>query len=276
MINFSYALQICDIASNQNEKRFCSDSKTEISKVCTTSFFEAVRNASVNFEGTNHHIAIFDDHSTEELRNHVNWLIAKYSSEVIKISYYSLTEMGIMNSIGSCWRWLQEQDSYFVFQVQDDYLFTPQCVIDMADEFFVILNETKTDAIVYPFNDQYLWLMTYRNRPTPRSLFCGKRGYWIQTYDIPCTFFTSKKEFSKHWDMYNKFLAMNPNKPPLEAESLNWILTRKGVLGIIPIQSLAFHMQSELYVDPYVDWKPHWNYNKRVIESGQDGNAADC
>ena len=276
MIKFSYALQTCDIASNQGEKRFASDSKTELAMICTTSFLESVTNAAQHEKESHHHVAIIDDHSTEELVKHIHFLIDKYSNDRVKVEYISLEQGGIMNSIGACWRWLQSQDAHFVFQVQDDYLFKPECIVDMADQFASINNETGSHSIIYPFNDQYIWLTGYRNKSTPRAVFCGKNGYWIQTYDIPCTFFTSKLEFSKHWDMYEKFLAMDPVKPPLEVESLNWILTRKGALGIIPIQSLAFHMQTELYVDPYVDWKPHWEYNKNMLEGGQAGNAAPC
>jgi hypothetical protein len=37
------------------------------------------------------------------------------------------------------------------------------------------------------------------------------------------------------------------------------MLTQRGVLGLIPINSLAFHMQSELEKDPHIPWEPIWD-----------------
>jgi hypothetical protein len=76
---------------------------------------------------------------------------------------------------------------------------------------------------------------------------------------------TSHTQFNKHWDLYEKFFSINPSKGingDLEAISLNYMLTQRGVLGITPVNSLALHMQGEQEVDPYIDWKEKWNQIK--------------
>jgi hypothetical protein len=61
MLKVHYALQTCDTGSNQGNKRYASDSKAEIIKKCVTSFFESIHNCP----NAEHHVMIFDDHSTD-------------------------------------------------------------------------------------------------------------------------------------------------------------------------------------------------------------------
>jgi hypothetical protein len=80
-------------------------------------------------------------------------------------------------------------------------------------------------------------------------------------YDCSCSWLTSKEQFSKNWDLYLDFFkliaAMEPEA--LENKSLNYMFTRRGILGLMPVQSLAFHMQSDQEKDPHIDWRPIWD-----------------
>jgi hypothetical protein len=49
------------------------------------------------------------------------------------------------------------------------------------------------------------------------------------------------------------------NNNDLENKSLNYMLTQRGVLGLVPINSVAFHLQSDLEKDPHIDYKPLWD-----------------
>jgi hypothetical protein len=70
---------------------------------------------------------------------------------------------------------------------------------------------------------------------------------------------TTKQEFSKHWDMYEKFLSLPSTYQKLEPESLNRIFVEKRTLGVQPVTSVALHMQSEYEKDPFIDWKQLWD-----------------
>jgi hypothetical protein len=37
------------------------------------------------------------------------------------------------------------------------------------------------------------------------------------------------------------------------------MLTQRGIFGLVPVSSVAFHMQSDLEKDPHIDWKPYWD-----------------
>lgn len=263
-VQIHYALQTCDVSSYQGQKRFASDNRTEISKKCIKSFLESVRYCSETKEYTIHNIAIIDDHSTEELKNFIRRCVNDFSSNKIRIDFIELSEeTGIRKSIETCYHWLQKNGKDLVYQVQDDYLFTKKTIYEVVDIFELVKVETGHDSIICPWNDSWLWLTAYRNRQTPRTIIVGRNGYWIQYYDMSCSFLTSHQQFSQHWDLYHRFFSLidklDKEKNDLENVSLNYMLTQRGVLGLVPINSLAHHLQSDLEKDPHIDYRPIWD-----------------
>jgi len=264
MINIHYALQTCDVSSYQGLKRFASDNRTEISKKSIKSLLYSIQYCADKSPHTKHHLAIIDDHSTKELKDFIYDAKKEFSTDNISITVIELTDKtGIRDSIEYCYRWLQDNGKDLVYQIQDDYIFTITTIYEMLDIYFQVLQETSSQCIVSPWNDSWLWLSPYRNRSTPRAVLVGKHRYWIQYYDMSCSFLTSHEQFSKHWDLYNAFFELidkvNNANSDLENISLNYMLTMRGVLGLVPVNSLAFHLQSELEKDPYIDWKPIWD-----------------
>lgn len=266
MIQIHYALQTCDIANNIVSNRITGTSKTEVSKRCVKSFLQSIEYAANQNENAIHTVKIFDDHSSDELVSYLKELTNIFSKNNIKIEFESLENRGIMNSIRACYTWLSEYGKDLVYQVQDDYLFDESAVYEMIDVWFQIYNECdKSECIISPYNMWHLWATSYRNRPTPRAIICGSKRYWIQYYDMSCSYMTSHSQFIKHWDLYEIFFSISPNKGingHLEAISLNYMLTQRGVLGVTPVNSLALHIQGQQEVDPYIDWKEKWNQIK--------------
>lgn len=258
-MNIHYAYQTCDIASNQSQKRYCSDSKTEIVKKCITSFLKSVQYAAKQRPESNHIIQIFDDRSTEDLKQYLQHIIKTYSNNNITINIEQIKNGGVMNSIRACWEWLEQNGTDLVYQVQDDYMYDETAIFEMVDMWFQLAKDTETHAIISPYNDPYTWYHTYKYKVTPRMVVLGLGRYWIQTYDTSCSFMTSKLQFSQHWDLYETFLNTPPNTYTLESASINKMMSERGVLSVMPINSVALHMQSELEKDPYIDWKSKWD-----------------
>lgn len=261
-----YALQTCDIASNQVEDRYCCNTKHELIRKCVTSFFQSLHTAAERERSFKHNVMIFDDHSTEDTIYFLEECVKIYSNYNVKVELTRLENRGIMNSIGACYNWLIESPADLVYQVQDDYLFENYAITEIIDIYLKLLNETKSEAIVTPYNAPYVWNGDYKNRPTPRTIFFGEKRYWLQIYDISCSFLTSRKNFINNRDLLKYFLSLNPKGPDLESISLNKILVERGVLGVCPFESIALHMQGEYEKDPYVDWKRLWDsINEDII-----------
>lgn len=258
-MNIHYALQTCDIASNQVNKRFCCDTKHELICKCVTSFFQSVHEAAKRERSILHRIMIFDDHSTEKTIYFLKECVKIYSRENVTIELSNLSNGGVMNSIRACYEWLIDNGTDLVYQVQDDYLFEKSAVSEIIDTYFKILNSTNTEAIVTPYNAPYLWSQIYYNTTTPRTVFMGEKRYWIQIYDVSCSFLTSHKNFINNRDILEKFLNLDPRDPDLEKISLNKMMVSRGHLAVCPFESIALHMQGEYERDPYVDWKLLWD-----------------
>lgn len=259
-LKFHYAMQVCDLASREDKPRYCGNDRTLLSKKSIKSFLISVQQAAD--PKTEHFIKFFVDKTTDVLLSWLNNQIKQYQKENIIIELEILEQGGITESIKQCYFWLQNKGKDFVYQVQDDYLFEPQAICEMTDVFFQVRNETQSECIISPYNDSWLWLEPYRNRATPRVIIVGSKRYWIQYYDMSCSFFTSHLQFSQHWDLYNMFFLLlkklTKEDRDLENRSLNYMLTQRGVLGLVPITSLALHVQSQLEKDPYIDWQARW------------------
>lgn len=263
-----YAVQTCDKKSYQGRARYCSDNRTEISKKCVTSFVQSVQHCSRALPMVRHCIMIVDDHSTNDLVQYLQHIAKAYSSDTIDIEVRSLPAelSGIAGSIEYCYTWMSDssqQDSDFVYQIQDDYMFEPDTVLQMLNIWFQMFQETGTHAVITPYNFSYAWLTSYRNQSTPRAVIVGSWQYWIQIYDCSCSWLTSRHQFVKHWDLYFDFFnlinTVSQKENCLENVSLNFMFTKRGVLGLAPVNSLAQHMQTELEKDPHRDWRDRWN-----------------
>ena len=258
-----YAIQTCDRSSWQGNDRYCSNDRAELTRKSVTSFLISVKYLSSKVNAFTQYVKIFDDNSSTETKQFLNEVAKKFSDTKIKIEVSQTSNTGIKSSISECYDWLAKNGKGYVYQVQDDYLFEPDALYQMIGIWFHVKEQTDTDCIVIPYNNPLLWGVNYVNRPTPRTLFLGEKQYWIQTYDTACTFLTTKDQFIQHRELYEKFLSLL-DKPAseiteLESISLNHMFTRKGVLGVMPMTSLALHMQTETEKDPYIDWKTRWD-----------------
>jgi len=261
-IKIHYAVQVCDTASYQGSKRFCGDDRTLLSKKSLTSLLNSIKNTTDTHSNVLHEILIIYDNTSNDLLSYIEKLVEKFQSQCIHIELQSLKpRTGIVDSIRYCYQWLDEHGQDLVFQIQDDYLFSIPTITDCLDHFYLTVNELNTHPVIQPFNDITYWAFGYKNRPTPRLISLGKNGYWIQIYDTSCSFMTSHWQFRQHWDLYDRFFHLIPNlgkkDSKLENDSLNYIFTKRAVLGLTPINTLSHHIQTQ--PDLYIDWRPLWD-----------------
>lgn len=263
MTQVHYAFQACDTKSNQGEKRYCGDDRTLLAKKSLTSFLNSIDCATKSALGkdSKHHVMIFADNCSEDYIDYMYKCINHFSSPQLKMDIsVNLGPGGLMKTVRDCWTWLENNGKDIVYQVQDDYIFFDTAIEEMITVIFQVINDCKGHhPIVVPYNNPYFWLATYRYTSIPLTVFPSTKRYWMQAYDIPCTFMTTKPQFSAHWDIYEKFLSLSSTYPKLESETLNKIMVDRKVLGLQPATSVALHMQAETEKDPFIDWKSLWD-----------------
>jgi hypothetical protein len=261
MIPIYYAVQTCTTKSNQGGERFCSKSRSEITKKCVTSFFQAVKYCAFKTPSI-HHIKIIDDQSDPDTVEYLKKLCDKYSCDNIRASFETLEISGIMNSIRECYRYLIYEGTNLGFQVQDDYLFEKRSILEMVDIFYQILNDTGTRPYVSGYHPPHWYYheeVDKRYSVEPICIIQGRRRYWRQSYNTSCSFLTSIDNYVKHWDLIERFLNSDPRAENLEPNSLNKMFVTRGELMVVPIDSNIFHMQGPAERDRYKHWRPLWN-----------------
>ena len=260
-----YAVQACDKFSNQNQARYCGNDRLLLGKKSITSLLASIENFSKKQSHTVLHVVrIFNDRSSYEYLDFMRRAIQRFSSYDIVIEVYDTKTPGIMQSIRECYEWMIEEEAFAVYQVQDDYLFCHDAIEQMLSIYNQIRVDVRTDPIISSYNDAWLFLNpnSYRYKQTPRVIVPGLKQYWLQYYDMSCSFMTSPKVIKDNYDLIEKFLSLPPNgddQKRLESISLNYMLTRRGVLGLMPFSSVGLHMQAETEKDPYIDWKSWWD-----------------
>jgi glycosyltransferase involved in cell wall biosynthesis len=232
-----------------------------------TSFFESVKHAANQDHHAKHVIMIIDDHSTADTVSYLKKLVYCYTRKNVACSFLSLAASGVMESIRATYEWLRDNGIDLVYQVQDDYLFHPKGVSEMVDISNQLWKDCNARIVVSPWNRSELWKGSYRYWASPRTVVVGKHRYWIQLYDTSCTFLTHVQLLKEQWDIIEVFLGLPPkglSDGSLESVSLNYMFTKRGILGLMPVDSLALHIQSENDKDPHIDWKKWWDGVKLV------------
>lgn len=259
MINIHYAIQTCTTKSNQNQKRFCSDDRSEITKKCVTSFFESIQYCVDTQPGVIHNVRIIDDSSDIDTIEYLRALCDRFNSDYIKTELVAYQFDGLMDSIRSCYEYLRDHGDDLVFQVQDDYMFTKTAIHEMVDLFYQLYSEKDTESLISGYNCPGWYIGDNKYRQEPIVMVPGISRYWRQIFNTSCSFLTSINILRNNWDLIELFLNMHPLNSRLEAESLNYMLVRRGIAGFCPMNSVTLHMQSDFEKDPYIDWKPIWD-----------------
>ncbi len=264
-----YALQTHDRGNRDPDvPRYCGNSKHDLIKKSVTSFLLSVKYACEQRPMSNHVINIIDDHSSDETLEFLH-KISNYFNQIpnISVTVSNLNNNDIMQSINACYSWLKDNASEegLIYQVQDDYIFEETAIFEMVSMFFQLLDEADTHPIVMSFNDPYFWNNINKYKSLPRTLIPGMKRYWIQVFDAPCTFLTSKHQFLNNYDLCEKLTTYDKDYVKMEVETINTMFTKRGILGLIPITSVALHMQGELFMDPYIDWKKLWDSIPEVV-----------
>jgi hypothetical protein len=258
---FKYALTVCDRFSNQSPKRYCGDDRLQLCKKSVISIIDSITYAADKMENTNHYMRFVEDRATEQYIEFLNKVVEKYSKGRVKVDLVSTNKSGVMGSLKSGYDWLLDENdkTKLIYSMQDDYLFIDSGIYEMICMWFQLYNDTGAETLISSYNDPWLWLEPYRYKSTPRVFMPGLKRYWIQYYDVSCSFLTSHGLMLRNRDLLNRFYSMAPNYGRLEADSLNHLLTRRGILGMVPVESVGLHVQTELEKDPFIDWKKIWD-----------------
>lgn len=263
-LHFHVAIQTCDIAARNPNPRYCGNDRSELTRKSVTSFFESLRYAQQRLLDVADtrlitKVRFFDDRSTTDTVDYLKLSIAHYTSEDTEIDLVRNTKPGLMASVRSCYLFMQQEGRDIVYQVQDDFLFQTDAIYQMISVFEKVKQDTGREPFVISHHHPYYIGTWYKYQQVPRVIVPGTDQYWLQGYEMGCTFLTGAKAFNKHWDIYEKFFATDLHDPHLEVDTFNRLFVDRGEINLVPTSTVAFHLQHESDRDPFVDWQPTWD-----------------
>lgn len=253
------------------KQRYCNAPKIEVTRRCTRSLVETINNAiqnplSGNFE---FELVVYDDHSDTEAISNIkeNLSIAKFKTQFISLDTY-----GIMPSILKCYEHGRDYGKDVVYFAQDDYLYHPNAMFEMLEVLFLTKHNTGVYTCVFPYDDPFQYYTPANTMKMSHIIKTDYRHWRTQNATASC-FMTFRPVIVKNWDLFYKMGTHEVNEF-MEDESINQLFQRRGYFLMVPMPSVALHMQYDTEKDNLIDWKEWWNKYPRSDDSSlyQAGN----
>ena len=142
-------------------------------------------------------------------------------------------------------------ENELIYFVENDYLHTTGSKKNLIDAFN--LNVQYVSLYDHPdYYDNLKKLIDFRqalDNPTKKVLL-GRYRHWVTTASTTCTFAVKKKTLMEDYEYFKKMCKRDiPRDHKIFTQ-----LTNKGRLLIIPVPSLATHIETN-YLAPLINWK---------------------
>ena len=142
-------------------------------------------------------------------------------------------------------------ENELIYFVENDYLHMKESKKNLIDAFN--FNVHYVSLYDHPdYYDNLKKLIDFRqalDNPI-RKVLLGKYRHWVTTASTTCTFAVKKKTLMEDYEYFKKMCKRDiPRDHKIFTQ-----LTNKGRLLIIPIPSLATHIETN-YLAPLVNWK---------------------
>lgn len=236
------------------EPRYCGFDKKTLALGCIASLIRSaneVKDCDVTFK-------VLDDHSTDEFLVELEELFDKsnWPHELIH-----LRENGFNHSSLKGFESARDSDADFVYLVEDDFLHTPSCIIELIANWTYFNQMSGQEIVLYPFDfpDDY-------RPPSPAYIVYGTNRHWRTGLWTTYTLFLRPQVVKDNWQLfedlaikYDPTYSIPMEENVSELSTIGKIWTERGALRFSPIPSLALHMQFEKQKDPYINWEQWWN-----------------
>lgn len=254
-----------------DQKRFCSDSKAEVTRRCSRSLVDTINhcvetkhvNDKFEFE-----LVVYDDHSDPESVSDIkyNLSLAKFKTQFIPTETY-----GIMPSILKCYEHGRDYGKDIVYFAQDDYLYDTTALSEMLDVMAIATKNTNSLVSIFPYDDPAQYYIPVNVWKQSHIMKTPHRHWRTQNATASC-FMTFHQIIIDNWDLFYKMGTHEINEH-MEDKTINQLFQTRGYHLLVPMPSVALHMQYDTEIDELVDWKKWWDrYPKKDSLLHQSSN----
>jgi len=241
-----------DNNSQAGKLRYCGAEKQEVTIRCLTSLVRSLNSTGPHIDAQ---LIVIDDHSNPNAISEMRTVLTELKCPH---TFISLSNRGIMNSIGACYEWgLNQSREELVYFVQDDYLHSASTIEEMVDAYHRFKSMLGGQEVgIYPYDDPYRYYAPQNVENT--RIVHGSKRHWRLNFFSPCMFMTSHQVIRQNYDLL-KAMASEEIGPEMEDNTINKIWQKRDVKLFTPIPSLALHLQNETEMDPFIDWRKLWD-----------------
>lgn len=241
----------------EDMKRYVGEPKSVVSRVCTRSLAHSMIELRNKYPQAAIRFHAIDDHSTKDFTDHLTQLIALLKQHGIASTWETLAGTGIHASCLAQYKYGKQHGRDLVYFVQDDYLYYPNALIKMVETYTGFQCISDKPLCIFPYNDPFRYWPD--NTVIKVHMFQGDDRYWKTHIHTACCFMTHVSVLHKEWDLFEAFCA-HPVDHDMEKDSLNKLFYERQYILLIPIPSLALHIQYEQQKDPFLDWQALWKH----------------
>lgn len=253
--NLLLVLQTHSLGDSQRPdgNRFMGVNKAEVMRRCTKSLINSVNYALPRLDYFDFELVVLDDHSDEKS---INYLKDNLSKAKFPTSLINLETRGIMPSILACYEYGKKYGTDWVYFVQDDYLYEESAIYDMLITAIDTSYKLNSLVCVYPYDDPYRYIP--ENTAIQSHIIRFQDRHWRTQLMSASCFMVHHQVIEKNWDLFYR-MGTHAVTTDMEDKTINQLFRSRGYYLLVPIPSLALHMQYESELDPLVNWKSLWD-----------------
>ena len=256
-----------ELIMDQNKRRIFNSEKNEYTFRTLRSLIKATQKAKEKFENINFELVVTDTNSPEKdltiikkilkastIRNKFISINLKEFENKIKDGYSKAKFSNMANFYNSLLI-AKDEEADLIYFVEDDYLHTPNSIIEMIFSYEKFYSLFSKEIILLPSDYPYLYTKDENTR-----VYLGEKNHWRLVTESLVTFMTCKTLINKYFLELEKMGKewVDPWEKPLHN-------IYKFHPCLSPIPSLAIHcanINSIFGVSPMVDLKKIWKDNE--------------
>jgi hypothetical protein len=240
--------------------RYPGFSKAEISAACVKSLMISAAKFKNKYPHVPIRVHIIDDRSHRSVIDNFKHSMRIAESAGVETSLAPLDGEGLLHSCRRTYEYGRDHASDLVYFVQDDYLHYPSAITLMAEHWSWASRVVGNDISISPFNDPHFY--TLENSQLKTNLVMGSDRLWRTGIQVSFGFMTHHRVVTKNWDLFDAFWQ-HPVDATMEQDTISRLFWERNYVLMIPIPSLALHLQYESERDPILDWRNLWNHVTR-------------
>ena len=247
---------------NESQLRYVGHGKATVSKVCFSSLAAALIHLKQSYPHNTVRLHVIDDRSDSHVLEHFHTHMQQLNANGVESTIAALDGEGLPHSCRRQYEYGRDHGRDLVYFAQDDYLFYPNAFKLMVEQYSSSSAIVGAPVSIFPYNDPHEYIL--ENSALKCNLIQGSDRYWRTCIHPACCFMTHVSVIRQHWDLFDAFWQHEVNST-MELDTISRLFWERQLVLLVPIPSLALHLQYESEKDPFLDWKMLWDhYHKQL------------